>query len=545
MSTTSLTLDRLRFKPRPEDFLNRNAGAVGEVFFNRDTGSLRVYNGQQSGGFEIAKADLSNVDSSILIEKIQGADLPIGTLGDFIFSEATIDTVDNVKITITPDIEFDNNLIINSQIQFSDGTNTSSANIDASKITSGILNINRFGDSGTRDSTTFLRGDNTWAVISLDNNSFETISIAGQNNITAATPASVLNLIAGSNILLTANAQTNAITISSTAEVIDPTNSFSIISIPEQDDIEATSATSTLNLIGGTNISLTTDSATNTITFSNDIINERQLVSVSTGTIENNATADADITGYRGYVLYKIQTSAPAWIRLYASTAARTADVNRSQDQDPLPGSGVIAEAIITGNDLINNGSYVASNYVADGYTDELSVLIAPGVFGFNSESPITNNIPIAVTNLSGESQDITVTLTVINANFTLGVQETFTQSTGTISDSASVNLNITGYRGYILQKLQTSDAAWIRLYTSDAARIIDQNRSQGQEPILSAGVITEIITTGSETVLIAPGIFGFNNELPTTSNIPITVTNLSGDNANITVALTAIGLEV
>lgn len=545
MSTTSLTLDRLRFKPRPEDFLNRNAGAVGEVFFNRDTGSLRVYNGQQSGGFEIAKADLSNVDSSILIEKIQGADLPIGTLGDFIFNEATIDTVDNVKITITPDIEFDNNLIINSQIQFSDGTNTSSANIDASKITSGILNINRFGDSGTRDSTTFLRGDNTWAVISLDNNSFETISIAGQNNITAATPASVLNLIAGSNILLTANAQTNAITISSTAEVIDPTNSFSIISIPEQDDIEATSATSTLNLIGGTNISLTTDSATNTITFSNDIINERQLVSVSTGTIENNATADADITGYRGYVLYKIQTSAPAWIRLYASTAARTADVNRSQDQDPLPGSGVIAEAIITGNDLINNGSYVASNYVADGYTGELSVLIAPGVFGFNSESPITNNIPIAVTNLSGESQDITVTLTVINANFTLGVQETFTQSTGTISDSASVNLNITGYRGYILQKLQTSDAAWIRLYTSDAARIIDQNRSQGQEPILSAGVITEIITTGSETVLIAPGIFGFNNELPTTSNIPITVTNLSGDNANITVALTAIGLEV
>lgn len=496
MSTTSLTLDRLRFKPRPEDFLNRNAGAVGEVFFNRDTGSLRVYNGQQSGGFEIAKADLSNVDSSILIEKIQGADLPIGTLGDFIFNEATIDTVDNVKITITPDIEFDNNLIINSQIQFSDGTNTSSANIDASKITSGILNINRFGDSGTRDSTTFLRGDNTWAVISLDNNSFETISIAGQNNITAATPASVLNLI------------------------------------------------------GGTNISLTTDSATNTITFSNDIINERQLVSVSTGTIENNATADADITGYRGYVLYKIQTSAPAWIRLYASTAARTADVNRSQDQDPLPGSGVIAEAIITENDLINNGSYVASNYVAsnyvaDGYTGELSVLIAPGVFGFNSESPITNNIPIAVTNLSSESQDITVTLTVINANFTLGVQETFTQSTGTISDSASVNLNITGYRGYILQKLQTSDAAWIRLYTSDAARIIDQNRSQGQEPILSAGVITEIITTGSETVLIAPGIFGFNNELPTTSNIPITVTNLSGDNANITVALTAIGLEV
>ena len=54
-------VDRIRIIPRPVDFLNRNVGSSGEVFFNRETSSLRVYSGKDAAGFEIARADLDNV----------------------------------------------------------------------------------------------------------------------------------------------------------------------------------------------------------------------------------------------------------------------------------------------------------------------------------------------------------------------------------------------------------------------------------------------------------------------------------------------------
>jgi len=39
--------------------------------------------------------------------------------------------------------------------------------INAANLATGVVNVNRLGLSGTRDNTTFLRGDNTWATITL------------------------------------------------------------------------------------------------------------------------------------------------------------------------------------------------------------------------------------------------------------------------------------------------------------------------------------------------------------------------------------------
>jgi hypothetical protein len=119
----------------------------------------------------------------------------------------------------------------------------------------------------------------------------------------------------------------------------------------------------------------------------------RTTPSGSTGNIADAATANVTITGFKGYLLYKIQTSAAAWVRIYTSVAARTADSGRSEGVDPSPGAGVIAEAITTGAEI---------------------VLITPGTIGFNDESSPTTNIELAVTNKSGGSADITVTLTVV-----------------------------------------------------------------------------------------------------------------------------------
>ena len=117
--------------------------------------------------------------------------------------------------------------------------------------------------------------------------------------------------------------------------------------------------------------------------------------------------------------------------------------------------------------------------------------------------------------------------------------------STGNISDANSADVDITGYKGYMLYKIQTDAAAWVRIYVSDAARTADASRTEGQDPAPDAGVIAEVITTGAETVIIAPGVIGFNNESVVTNNVPLAVTNKSGGVANITVTLTAVEMEV
>jgi hypothetical protein len=109
--------------------------------------------------------------------------------------------------------------------------------------------------------------------------------------------------------------------------------------------------------------------------------------------LANQASGTYNITGYVGYGLYKIQTSVAAWVVIYDSVASSTADSSRAITTDPTPGSGVIAEAITTGSQTVK---------------------FTPAVMGYSDESPPTSNIPIKLTNLSGGTTAITVTLTLI-----------------------------------------------------------------------------------------------------------------------------------
>lgn len=157
----------------------------------------------------------------------------------------------------------------------------------------------------------------------------------------------------------------------------------------------------TLTLVAGTGIQITTDPVTDAVTITNTGSGSggtytppsRTTVNATANSLAAGATVTLNINGYKGYVLYKVQTSQAAWVRIYASASDRTNDGARTQYQDPTPGTGIIAEVITTG---------------------PTTQIISPGVFGFNNETTPTTNIPIAVTNLSGSLADITVTLTVL-----------------------------------------------------------------------------------------------------------------------------------
>lgn len=116
--------------------------------------------------------------------------------------------------------------------------------------------------------------------------------------------------------------------------------------------------------------------------------------------------------------------------------------------------------------------------------------------------------------------------------------------TTGSLADAAQANLDITGFKGYALLKVQTDRAARVRIYTDAASRTADASRAEGTDPTADAGVIAEVITTGAATVLISPGAFGFNNESTPTTTIPCRITNKSGGTSTVVVTLHVLQLE-
>jgi plastocyanin len=131
----------------------------------------------------------------------------------------------------------------------------------------------RLGISGTRDATTYLRGDNTWATVAgggAASDSFATIAVAGQSSVVADSATDTLTLVAGSNITITTNAGTDTITIAA-AGGGTASDSFATIAVAGQSSVVADSATDTLTIAAGTGISITTDAGTDTVTITSTV----------------------------------------------------------------------------------------------------------------------------------------------------------------------------------------------------------------------------------------------------------------------------------
>jgi len=132
------------------------------------------------------------------------------------------------------------------------------------------------------------------------------------------------------------------------------------------------------------------------------------------------------------------------------------------------------------------------------------------------------------------------------SSEVTTSTRASFTTGNFSLNSAVTSNRDITGaYKSYLLFKITTSHAAWVRVYTSTAARTADASRAIETDPLPGSGVVAEIITTGASTQVLTPAVIGFNDEATPVGTIYLAITNRSGSNqAAFNVSLTALKLE-
>ena len=175
-------------------------------------------------------------------------------------------------------------------------------------------------------------------------------------------------------------------------------NTFGTISVAGQSSVAADSSTDQLTCVAGSDMTITTDPNSDSITFASTggggggggFTPSRQTQANTTSSIADQASADIQFDALgKSYVLYSVQTDKAAMVRIYNDDNARSADSSRPQGTDPVEGEGVVAEFITS----------AANTFV-----------ITPGVMGWIDTA--ANSIPVSVKNLSGSTGTVAVTLT-------------------------------------------------------------------------------------------------------------------------------------
>lgn len=247
-------LKNIRLEGRNSDFLSRIRSDPGTIYYNYDTNTLLVFDGDSTGGTELLKADLSNLEgqiSSVIPSATPPTNVDVGTVwyntnnGKLYILYDDGDSEQWVQPT-TPTVGA-GAINITGTTSFSGLTGTIAINqISNTLITPEKLNLNSnlipttnesfdLGSASFRWRDLYLSGSSinlgSAVITAVGNalvlpagstiagsalNSFSTISIAGQTNLVADSSVDTLTLVAGPGIQLTTNEGNDSITIINT-----------------------------------------------------------------------------------------------------------------------------------------------------------------------------------------------------------------------------------------------------------------------------------------------------------------------------------------
>ena len=135
------------------------------------------------------------------------------------------------------------------------------------------------------------------------------------------------------------------------------------------------------------------DAHTYTDTAVAGVVKTRQVATTTTSVQPSGGVQVGTITLGKAFRLYGITTNVPARVRLYTTGGAMMNDSGRVLGWKPAWNAGVIAE-IVTETGVLSSA--------------------LPGIDGANMDSTPSSDIAIAITNLSGSSAAVTVSLTYI-----------------------------------------------------------------------------------------------------------------------------------
>lgn len=120
----------------------------------------------------------------------------------------------------------------------------------------------------------------------------------------------------------------------------------------------------------------------------------RSTVTQTTASLANGAATNATFssTGKSGQFI-KVTTDRAAWVTLYSTIAARTADSSRLETVDPTAGSGVVLEVITTGADTVQ---------------------VTPTAGYYNDESTPLSELYAKIVNKSGVASTVQVDIVLL-----------------------------------------------------------------------------------------------------------------------------------
>ena len=306
------------------------------------------------------------------------------------------------------------------------------ARADARIAAASLLDLSDVGSDGTNGQVLTTDGSGGFTFTTVSSASAITVQEEGSS---LATAAATINFV-GAGVTATGTGSTKTITIPGTGTVSE---AFKTISVSGQSDVVADGATDTLTLAAGSGMTITTNAASDTITFASsggagaaasDIV-KRFVYTTSTSTTvfsgsdDNSATlsytADA-VQVYLNGVLQKLTTD-------YAETNSSTITfVNAIA-------SGNVVE-IVAFYRTIGTGNSVVNQFTGDGSTVAFTVTTAPV-----SE----NNLLVYIDGVYQQKTDYTTsgtTLTMDTAPGNGAIIETVC-SVGAITEQA--NLTLTG----------------------------------------------------------------------------------------------------